>query len=308
MQIVFLDYFLWDIQQFNLGIFGSFQRRHKVEIGKIGVGDFGSFRWNDAVEEDFDEQLAFLAANNSGLDFLSVPTKVTGREVIEILDDDKEDVLNEYEWEEVLVKIKPDQTAVGVGATTELESDVRRSGLIKIANRQFKDYELYTTVEEEEQLILATVDENPANDEEDEEVLAAVAHFIMVHYKEKDEENYHDNEEWDQVHKNYFLAYHQAKAHARWCASRPDEAEHLNRFQVRTWVRFFCIYKQTANLTSCFLQLWYSQQAAEGNAPGHPLGFDRSQRFGPIKMVGGAHLDDGCHSRTPIEQRVQCCR
>jgi hypothetical protein len=67
-----------------------------------------------------------LAANNSGLDFSSVPTKVTGGEVIEILDDDEEDVLNEYEREEVLVKIEPDQTAVG--ATTELESNMRRSG------------------------------------------------------------------------------------------------------------------------------------------------------------------------------------
>ena len=46
-------------------------------------------------------------------------------------------------------------------------------------------------------------------------------------------------------------------------------------------------YIQTENLTSCLLQLWYSQQVAEGNAPGHPLGFDRSQRFGPIKMLGG---------------------
>ena len=52
--------------------------------------------------------------------------------------------------------------------------------------------------------------------------------------EEQDEENYYDDEEWDQVHKNYFLAYHQAKAHASWCASRPDEVEHLNRFQVRT--------------------------------------------------------------------------
>ena len=129
-----------------------------------------------------DEQWVVLAANNSGLDFLSVPTKVTGGEVIEILDDNKDDVLNEYKQEEVLVKIEPDQTAVG--ATTELESNTRRSGRIKIANRQFEDYELYTTVEDEEQLILATVDENPANDEEDEEVLATVAHFIMVHYEE----------------------------------------------------------------------------------------------------------------------------
>jgi hypothetical protein len=38
-----------------------------------------------------------LAANNLGLDFLSVPTKVTRGEVIEILDDDEEDMLNEYE-------------------------------------------------------------------------------------------------------------------------------------------------------------------------------------------------------------------
>jgi hypothetical protein len=52
--------------------------------------------------------------------------------------------------------------------------------------------------------------------------------------EEADEENYHVNDEWDLVHKNYFLAYHQAKAHARWCATRPEEAEHLNRFRVRT--------------------------------------------------------------------------
>ena len=68
--------------------------------------------------------------------------------------------------------------------------------------------------------------------------------------EETDEENYHDEEEWDQVHKNYFLAYHQVTAHAHWCASSPVEAAHYERFQ-----------------------LWYSQQAAEGNAPGPPLRF-----------------------------------
>ena len=41
-------------------------------------------------------------------------------------------------------------------------------------------------MEDEDQLILATVDENPANDEEIKEVLAAVAHFMMIHYKEKE--------------------------------------------------------------------------------------------------------------------------
>ena len=115
---------------------------------------------------------------------MSVPTKVTRGEVIEILNNNEEDVLNERKQEEVLVKIEPDKTAVG--ATTELESDTRRSGRIKIANRRFEDYELYTTVEDEEQLIMATVDENPANVEEDEEVLAAMAYLIMVHYEEKE--------------------------------------------------------------------------------------------------------------------------
>ncbi len=33
------------------------------------------------------------------------------------------------------------------------------------------------------------------------------------------------------------------------------------------------------------LQLWYSQQAAEGHAPGHPLGFDGYRQFGPIQVV-----------------------
>jgi len=40
------------------------------------------------------------------------------------------------------------------------------------------------------------------------------------------------------------------------------------------------------------LQLWYSQQAAEGNVPGHPLGFDYGQRFRPIKMMGGGSGGD----------------
>jgi hypothetical protein len=47
------------------------------------------------------------------------------------------------------------------------------------------------------------------------------------------------------------------------------------------------------NLTVLFLQLWYSQQAAEGNAPGHPLGFNGYRQFGPIEVVGaGGGGDD----------------
>ena len=124
----------------------------------------------------------------SGIDSIQLGTgllvhtyKVTGAEVIEILDNNKEDVLNKYEQEDVLVQVKPDQM---VGATAELASNTRRSGRTKIENRQFKDYELYTTLE----LMLATpVEENPAGDEEDDEVLASLAHFIMVHYEENEQ-------------------------------------------------------------------------------------------------------------------------
>ncbi len=56
---------------------------------------------------------------------------------------------------------------------------------MRVANRQFEDYELYVTVEEEE-VMLAMVEEDPVEDKEDKEVLAAVAHYIMVHYEEKE--------------------------------------------------------------------------------------------------------------------------
>jgi hypothetical protein len=48
--------------------------------------------------EQSDEQRAILAAENLGIDFSSIPTKVSGGEVIEILNDDEEDGIDEYEW------------------------------------------------------------------------------------------------------------------------------------------------------------------------------------------------------------------
>jgi len=45
-----------------------------------------------------------------------------------------------------------------------------------------------------------------------------------------------------------------------------------------------------------------SQQAAEGNAPGHPLGFDRSQHFGPIKNGGGG--EEGATKTTMLQPSV----
>ncbi len=109
---------------------------------------------------------------------------------------------------------------------------------------------------------------------------------------EIDKENLYDIEPWDRVTNNFFLAYHQVKAQARWFALKPDEAEHYKRFQVKTCVSF--LYVQTdCKLTVLVLQLWYSQQAADDNAPGHPLGFDGYRQFGPIKVVGaGGGGDD----------------
>ena len=46
--------------------------------------------------------------------------------------------------------------------------------------------------------------------------------------------NYYDDSSWEQKTKNIFLAHYQVKAQTGYFASRPDEAEHLNRFQVRT--------------------------------------------------------------------------
>ncbi len=56
---------------------------------------------------------------------------------------------------------------------------------MRVANRQFEDYELYVTMEAKE-VMLAMAEEDPADNKEDEEVLGAVAHYIMVHYKEKE--------------------------------------------------------------------------------------------------------------------------
>ncbi len=57
------------------------------------------FGVNDVVQEEMeqtDEERAVLAAKNSRLDFSSMPTKVLGGYVIEILDDEEEEAINEF--------------------------------------------------------------------------------------------------------------------------------------------------------------------------------------------------------------------
>ncbi len=100
------------------------------------------------------EQRALLAAQNSGLDFSSIPPKVNGGEIIEILDDNEEEAINKYIKEEVQVMVEPNyiEEQEEARGTEESEEDggPRRLGRTRIPNRQFENYELYMTVEEEE--------------------------------------------------------------------------------------------------------------------------------------------------------------
>jgi hypothetical protein len=113
--------------------------------------EYGANKVVQDKPKESNEQQAIMAAENSGLDFLSVPTKVTGGEVIKILNEDKENVMNKYKQEEALVKIKQDKmdeeyhTAAGVSE----QGETRRSGQVRAATRQFKNYEQYVTVEED---------------------------------------------------------------------------------------------------------------------------------------------------------------
>ena len=50
---------------------------------------------------------------------------------------------------------------------------------------------------------------------------------------EKDKENWYDSVLWERITQNYYLAYHQATAHVCLLLTRPDEAKHYKRIQVR---------------------------------------------------------------------------
>ena len=79
-----------------------------------------------------------------------------------------------------------------------------------------------------------------------------------------DEENYYDTGDYDEMKKNYFLAYHQVEAHRRFLEENPDEVVYFRRFQ-----------------------LWYRQQTGGGHVPGHTPGDDR---FWASESVGGNEL------------------
>ena len=70
--------------------------------------------------------------------------------------------------------------------------------------------------------------------------------------EETDEENYYPPFEAEQETQNYFLAYHQVKAHLRYIATRPAEAEVYRRFQVSPFVDFMCSLIGSVSLTRVF--------------------------------------------------------
>jgi hypothetical protein len=112
--------------------------------------------------------------------------KVMDREVIEILNNKEEEVINKNLQEEIIMKVKPDQEEEMQqnAVKSAKKKDLRRLAQAWISKRQYKDYELYVTVEEEE-LMIATVGNKLDKEDKDEEVLATVAHYAMAHYAKK---------------------------------------------------------------------------------------------------------------------------
>ena len=138
-----------------------------------------------------DEEQAMVAAANSGIDFSLPPEDQPNRgEIIEILDDEDDEILGEYMNEEstqglygeTLPKIKESQEDEEMPEeVVKQDEEYWQSKQNRIANRQYQDYKLYVTAEEED--TKPDVEEDP---EEDPKKLASVAHYIIVHYAEKE--------------------------------------------------------------------------------------------------------------------------
>jgi hypothetical protein len=144
------------------------------------------------------EERAALAAENSGMEFGPINVRET-REVIELMDDDGEDVLNDFIRDDVAIKIeqlnsedlrKIVEEEVEDVENERISDEPRKSSRERVPNRKFEDYELYVTVAEEDEFLLATNGEVEEKEMESatisDEGMSAVAHYIMVHYAEKE--------------------------------------------------------------------------------------------------------------------------
>jgi len=150
-----------------------------------------------------DEERAKLAAENSGMEFGPINVRET-REVIELMDDDDDDVLNDFIRDDVAIKIEQ-QNSEDLQKVVEDEDEDededeenepipdehRKLSRKRVPNRKFEDYELYVTVAEEDEFLFATNEEEFDEKEMEsatisDEGMSAVAHYIMVHYAEKE--------------------------------------------------------------------------------------------------------------------------
>jgi hypothetical protein len=140
-----------------------------------------------------------MAAESSGLKFGTKGELRAAGEVIELLDDDENDMLDDdiRHDEEIRVKEEPQQAKItdenedneDEDHTNETaEEQPRRLGREQAPPKRLEDYEVYVTVEEEDKFMLTTCtdDEVTSSDENNDRALEAVAHYIMVHYEEKE--------------------------------------------------------------------------------------------------------------------------
>ena len=98
-----------------------------------------------------DEERAALAAENSGIEFRPINVRETAREVFELLDDDNEDVLNNFIRDDVAIKIEQQNNEDLRKVVEEKDEDEenepisdepRKLSRDRVLNRKFEDYEL----------------------------------------------------------------------------------------------------------------------------------------------------------------------
>ena len=98
-----------------------------------------------------DEERAALAAENSGIEFRPINVRETAREVFELLDDDNEDVLNNFIRDDVTIKIEQQNNEDLRKVVEEKDEDEenepisdepRKLSRDRVLNRKFEDYEL----------------------------------------------------------------------------------------------------------------------------------------------------------------------
>ena len=149
-----------------------------------------------------DEDLAIMAAENSGLEFNPTIRPRHG-EVIDILDDDDQEYAEDYASmletsvkQEPTIKLTADEQVIDARETSVAQAqqdEPHRPQREPIAHRtrsrapgKYEDYELYITAAEEDNFLFTTLNEEVAIEPAvlDDMALEAVAHFIMMHYDE----------------------------------------------------------------------------------------------------------------------------